>query len=290
MSKRAVPVDTNARSDLSEVIPESNQTLSASNEKSPASWAMLTADRAMSALVTGPDGLSETESAARLARYGANSLPRVRRRPWYFELTSNFVHLFAMLLWVGAALAWIAGLPQLTWAIVAVIVINGSFSYWQEYQAERAAEALEALLPRQVTVRRDGVERFVQASDMVLGDVLVLREGDAVPADARIISADQLCLDTSSLTGESRPVPRYVAPAEKADASPAALPNIVFAGTSVTGGRGEAVVFATGAATEFGRIANLTAAQRERPSPLEKVINKTPSSCFESQRCAAMRI
>ena len=274
VSKHTVPVDPISRSDLSEGILHANQTLSATNEKTPTDWAMLTADRAMSALVTGPDGLSETEAAARFARYGANSLPPVRRRPWYIELTSNFVHLFAMLLWVGAALAWIAGLPQLTWAIIAVIVINGSFSYWQEYQAERAAEALEALLPRQATVRRDGVEQLVQASDVTLGDVLVLREGDAVSADARIISADQLRLDTSSLTGESRPVPRYAAPAERADSATAALPNIVFAGTSVAGGRGEAVVFATGAATEFGRIAKLTEAQRERPSPLERELEQ----------------
>ncbi len=274
-----MPLDPNSGSHLSSAIAPggiapTDQTLSALDKRSPASWAMLTADRAMAALGTSRDGLSEAESAARLARYGVNSLPRVRRRPWYIDLTSNFVHLFAMLLWVGAALAWIAGLPQLTWAIIAVILINGSFSYWQEYQAERAAQALEALLPRDVTVRRDGCEQLVEASGVAPGDLLVLSEGAAVAADARIISAERLRLDTSSLTGESHPVPRYAAPAERADGSPASLPNIVFAGTSVSSGRGEAVVFATGAATEFGRIARLTQVQRERPSPLQRELEQ----------------
>lgn len=251
-----------------------DQTAPTLDNNSAAVWAMLTVDRAMSALATGPTGLSETESAARLARYGVNTMPRAPRPRWYIELTANFVHLFAVLLWVGAALAWIAGLPQLTWAIIAVILINGSFSYWQEYQAERAAEALEALLPREVRLRRDGRERLVKAANVAPGDLLILSEGEAVPADARIIAAERLRVDASALTGESRPIPRYAAPAQTTDGLPVSLPNIVFAGTSVASGRGEAVVFATGAATEFGRIATLTQAQRERPSPLQRELQR----------------
>jgi magnesium-transporting ATPase (P-type) len=161
-------------------------------------------------------------------------------------------------------------MPQLCWAIVVVILINGVFSYWQEYHAERAAEALQALLPRQVTVRRESDERLIAASDVVPGDLLLLTEGVAIPADARVIVSEGLRVDMSSLTGESRPVPRTAQNVEVAGRVSARLPNVVFAGTSVVSGRGEAVIFATGANTEFGRIAQLTQAQTEQPSPLQK--------------------
>ena len=174
----------------------------------PTHWASLPAADVLDALGTGPAGLDAVDAADRLARYGPNELPRPRRRAWYLELGANFVHLFAILLWTGAALAWVAGMPQLTWAIVVVILVNGVFSYWQEYQAERAAEALQALLPRQVTVRREGQEQLLPAAQVVPGDVLLLTEGEAVPADARLIVTERLRIDNSSLTGESRPVPR----------------------------------------------------------------------------------
>jgi magnesium-transporting ATPase (P-type) len=229
----------------------------------------------MAALGVGRDGLNMAEVAERLARYGHNSLPRLRRRPWYLEMAANSIHLFALLLWAGAGLAWVAGMPQLAWAIIAVILINGLFSFWQEYQAERAVEALEALLPRQVTVRRDGQPHLVLTSEIAPGDLLLLSEGEAIPADARLISAERLRLDDSALTGESRPIPRTVESIGVApDAGAAMLSNMVFAGTTVASGRGEAVVFATGANTEFGRIAQLTQAQDERPSPLQRELKR----------------
>lgn len=240
------------------------------DQASAAYWASLSSASVPESLQSRPTGLDESEVRTGLQRYGLNELPRPSRRPWFVQIGSNFVHLFALLLWVGAFLAWLAGMPQLTWAIVAVILINGLFSYWQEYQAERAAEALQALLPHQVTVRRESEERLVAATDVVPGDLLLLTEGAAIPADARVIVAERLRVDMSSLTGESRPVPRTAQSVEVAGHVSAALPNLVFAGTSVTSGRGEAVVFATGANTEFGRIAQLTQAQTDQPSPLQK--------------------
>jgi magnesium-transporting ATPase (P-type) len=241
----------------------------------PAYWAGLDPEAAIVALDASRAGLNRAEVAERLARYGHNTLPRLRRRPWYLELAANFIHLFALLLWAAAGLAWVAGMPQLAWAIVAVILINGLFSFWQEYQAERAAEALEALLPRQVTVKREGQAQLVPTSEIAPGDLLLLSEGEATPADARLISAAGVRLDVSSLTGESRPVPRTVESIDSAsDARAATLSNLVFAGTTVASGRGEAVVFATGANTEFGRIAQLTQSQDERPSPLQREIKR----------------
>jgi magnesium-transporting ATPase (P-type) len=166
-------------------------------------------------------------------------------------------------------------MPQLCWAIVIVILINGVFSYWQEYQAERAAEAMQALLPRQVTVKRENGEQLIAATEVVPGDILLLAEGAAIPADARLLVAERLRVDMSSLTGESKPVPRIADDAKvELPVSTAALPNLVFAGTSVVSGRGEAVVFATGANTEFGRIAKITQELTDQPSPLQKELSR----------------
>lgn len=118
------------------------------DDKTAAFYASSSCESVLAASKSPSGGLAPSEIRQRIIEYGANELPKSARRRWYVQLASNFVHLFALLLWVGAFLAWLAGMPQLCWAIVVVILINGTFSYWQEYQAERAAEALQALLPR----------------------------------------------------------------------------------------------------------------------------------------------
>ncbi len=121
-----------------------------------------------------PGGLaSETVSALR-ARYGPNSLPPERIRPWWLRLGAELTHFFALMLWAAAALAVAAGTPELGWAIVAVVVVNALFAFFQEARAERAASKLRDLLPARVTVRRDGSATTVEASDLVPGDVVVL--------------------------------------------------------------------------------------------------------------------
>ncbi len=237
-------------------------------------YSAMTVKEILTALGTDGIGLSEDEAARRLLLYGANKLPTIAQRAWYLTLAQNFTHLFALLLWAGAALSWLAGLPELSWAIVVVIIVNGIFSFWQEYKAERSAEALQALLPRQVIVRRNGKENLIAAEEVVFGDILILTEGEAVPADARIIFSERLRLDISSLTGESRPVPRSPLGVFKEQETLTSLPNLVFAGTTIAAGRGEAAVFATGTHTEFGRIAQLTQVQTEQPSPLQKELKR----------------
>lgn len=245
-----------------------------SYKKTPSTWAQLQAAEVLAALATSAFGLADEQVKLRQVQCGPNTLPRAVHRHWSRELLANFIHLFALLLWAGAGLAWVAGMPQLTWAIVAVILINGLFSFWQEYQAERAAEALAALLPHQVLVRRNGLERLLPADELVPGDILILAEGVAVAADARLLQAERLRVDNSSLTGESRPVPRTVEAIQTTESTTVAWPNLVFAGTTVTSGRGEAVVIATGAATEFGRLAALTNLQTERLGPLQMELQK----------------
>jgi magnesium-transporting ATPase (P-type) len=167
------------------------------------------------------------------------------------------VHFFAVMLWVAGLLAFVAGMPQLGTAIFLVIVVNGVFAFVQEHRAERAAERLQQLLPRRATVRRDGVEREIDADELVLGDVLVLAAGDRLSADAELVEARNLRVDTSTLTGES--VPEDLEP-----------PGRVQAGTFVVEGEGLAVVDAVGEHTRLAAISTLTAAGRRPPTPLAR--------------------
>lgn len=228
----------------------------------------------LSALRTSRDGLSPQEAAARLERYGANEIAEVKGRSLALRFLANFYHLFAMLLWVGAVLAFIGGLPELGYAIVAVIVINAVFSFWQEYRAEKATEALKELIPAKARVLRGGARTDLLARDVVPGDVLMLEEGDNVPADARLIEEYDLRVNQSTLNGESRPADRIASPVPAQPSSPTEVPNLVFAGTSVAYGRGRAVVFATAMNTEFGKIATLTQSVAEELSPIQKQMER----------------
>jgi potassium/sodium efflux P-type ATPase len=226
------------------------------------------------ALVTTPRGLSPAEAEERLLRHGRNSIRAVRRKPLYLKFLANFTHLMAILLWTGGAMAFIGRMPQLGWAIWAVIVINAVFSFCQEYRAEKAMEALRRLLPAQARVLRDGVECRIQADELVPGDVMLLGEGDLVSADGRLVEEAELRVDQSTLSGESHP-PRKTADAVLQEGlSRTEFSNLVFAGTSVAAGTGKAVVFATGMGTEFGKIAHLTMGMEEDLSPLQREINR----------------
>ena len=222
------------------------------------------------ALGTSPAGLSSAEATARLAEYGPNELPRPVRRPLALRFADQLTHFMALLLWIGGLLAFVSRTPELGWAIWAVILINGAFSFWQEYRAERALDELGRMLPPQVRVRRDGELRILPARELVPGDVIELEEGDRVPADARVTWSALLSVDISVLTGESTPQPRRADPLpEGTNGRPGEASNLVLGGTTVATGRARAVVYATGAATEFGRVAHLTATVERERSTLE---------------------
>jgi Ca2+-transporting ATPase len=227
----------------------------------------------IAALGSGPQGLSQAEAALRLERFGPNRLPPLRRRPIVLRLLDQMGHFMALLLWIAGGLAFASGTPQLGWAIWSVVLINGLFSFWQEFQAERALEALSRSLPRQVPVWRDGVLLRLAADQLVAGDRVALEEGDRIPADCRITLAHGLSVDLASLTGESLPVARQAEALPFAAAAPALAgserTNLLLAGTTVASGRAEAFVYATGAETEFGQVAHLTAGTRRSASTLE---------------------
>jgi calcium-translocating P-type ATPase len=226
-------------------------------------------------LDTGDTGLSDVEARKRLTRYGKNELKKIRKTPLYRRFLYNFTNTLALLMWVGAFLAFIARIPEIGWAIIAVIIINAIFSFWQEFKAEKALDALKHLIPSYVRVMRNGKETRILSSDVVPGDIVIVEEGDSVPADGRLIEAAGLRVDNSVFSGESRP--GY----KSAESFPGPgnlnwteIPNLIFAGTSVVSGSGKAVIIATGMSTEIGLIAYLTMSVKEELSPLQKEISR----------------
>ncbi|MFB8394397.1 cation-translocating P-type ATPase [Streptomyces yangpuensis] len=223
-------------------------------------------------LHTGPSGLSSREAARRLAVYGPNEVRPAAQTGVLRELLRQLAHPLALLLWAAAALAFIAGIDVLGWAIIAVVLVNAAFALVQERQAEKAVETLARYLPAQARVIRDGEPRHVPARDLVPGDLIVLEEGDRIAADARLTEGG-IEADLSMLTGESTPVERLAGPGLQA-VPVLQEPNLVFSGTSATEGQARAIVFATGDHTQLGRIAALSQRTRREPSPLEKQVKK----------------
>lgn len=225
-------------------------------------------------LQTGPDGLSQAEAVARLRRFGPNTISKIKRTSLWVKFLANFVHLMAILLWTAGCVALIARMPQLAISIWAVNLINGVFSFWQEFKAEKATEAMRRLLPTFATVVREGSAQRVAAEVLVPGDILLLTEGDRVCADARLLKADELRVDQSTLTGESLHIRKTHEAIPVVNLSRIEIPNLVFAGTIVVCGSGTAVITATGMRTEFGKIAGFTQSLGSELSPLQKEMQR----------------
>ncbi|MDD5383725.1 MAG: cation-transporting P-type ATPase [Gallionella sp.] len=228
-------------------------------------------------LHSGAHGLTQAEAAQRLARYGANQIEKITGQSFAGRLLKEFTHFFALILWLAAGLAFVAewkdpgqGMATLGYAVLGVILINGLFSFWQEYRAEKALAALRNLLPRHTTALRDGRAVQLPVVELVPGDVVLLAAGDDVPADCRLIEAFGVRVNTANLTGESKPMARTATAMQEEQAT--LRRDILHAGTSLISGEAKAMVYATGMHTEFGNIARLTQTAREPLSPLQKEI------------------
>jgi sodium/potassium-transporting ATPase subunit alpha len=234
----------------------------------------LSDSEALASLNSSPQGLSDTEAQRRRREYGPNRIESVRGESPWRRLARGFVHLFAVILWVAAALAffaeWVApgqGMAKVGGAIVVVIVVSAVFSFWQESRAEKTLAALRRLLPQYAEVMRDGKVARLSAEELVPGDVVLLEAGDHVSADCRLVEAFGVRVNNSVITGESLPQDREAGPCEAE--IPQHARNVVLAGTSVMSGRARAVVFATGMQTEFGKMAYLAQARGLTTSPLQ---------------------
>lgn len=200
-------------------------------------------------------GLSAEDVERSRIIHGPNSLPSSPTIPHWQRLLSQFVHFFAIMLWVAGVLAIFAGMPQLGIAIFIVIVLNGLFAFVQEYRADKAGERLRDLLPRRVTAIREGKRQNIDARELVPGDVVAVNAGDRISADMCLTEVDGFLIDTSALSGESVP------------ASPQ-LGETIFAGTFGVEGEAIGVVTATGHSTRLAQIQRLTSAGRRPPTPL----------------------
>ncbi len=223
-------------------------------------------------------GLTAAEATSRLVQHGANVLDRGPPAPAWRRLLAQFADPLVYLLLVAVtislatwALESAEGVPFESVTIASILLANAVLGFIQEARAQRAVAALQRMAAPTSRVLRDGLERDIASAEVVPGDVMLLAEGTAVGADARLVEIASLTVAEAALTGESVPVEKNVATLH-GDVALADRTNMVFAGTAVTRGRGRAVVTATGMATEMGRIAALLERTAEEPTPLQREI------------------
>jgi Ca2+-transporting ATPase len=214
-------------------------------------------------------GLSGTVARQRLTVAGPNRLPEAPSPSWPSRLLSQFGQLLILLLVAAAVVSLALGDWVDAIAIAAIVLLNGLLGFYQEYRAEQALRALEAMGARRASVLRDGHETTIEAEDVVPGDLLLLAAGDTVAADARLIEGPGLRADEALLTGESTPVDKRT-DAVSPQADLAERTSMVHQGTLIVAGRGKAVVTATGGKTEMGMIAASVSAQRRPATPLQQ--------------------
>ncbi|MGE0459373.1 MAG: cation-translocating P-type ATPase [Bauldia sp.] len=221
-------------------------------------------------------GLTSTEASRRLGQYGRNELDAVPPIPAWRRLLRQFSDVLVILLLVAVAISTVlwaverdTPLPYEAIAIFAIVVLNALMGFVQEARAERSLAALRSLTAARASVMRDGARQSVAAAELVPGDVILIEEGDAIPADARLLESVALQTAEAALTGESLPVAKDMAPVPDA-ASLGDRRDMVFSGTVATYGRGRAVVTATGMKTEMGRIAGLLETSQKQLTPLQK--------------------
>ncbi|MBO1925079.1 cation-transporting P-type ATPase [Thiomicrorhabdus sp. 6S3-12] len=234
-------------------------------------------ERVFAHLKSSPQGLNNGEIMRRLRDFGQNQIAQSKKKDYRIEYLKEYISFFPILLEVAGVLALVADYFQpgegndiLAYAVFAAVFINATFTFWQKFKADKAMEALLKLVRSEATVLRDGKTVNIDATQVVPGDILILSEGDKVAADAILFEANDLYLNLSVLNGESTPSLRKL---EAGDARRELdAKNMVFAGASITNGNGLAVVSATGEATEFGKIARMTAEVGKTETPIEKEI------------------
>ena len=215
------------------------------------------------------NGLSSEEAAKRLHLYGTNTLQSAYTQSWIKILLRQFRDVLIFILLIAAAISFAIGERGDAYTILAIVVLNAILGFVQEYKAEKALEALQKMLSPKCKVVRDGTITQIDAKYLVPGDIVVLESGDRVPADIRLIEAINLEVDESPLTGESTPVHKSTTPLPT-DTPLANRTNMLWMGTTVLNGYAKGVVVATGMATEFGKIAKLTATVERKPTPLQR--------------------
>jgi Ca2+-transporting ATPase len=225
-------------------------------------------------------GLTDGEARVRLGEHGKNELTADTPVPSWRKFLAQFQDVLVVLLLVATAISaalWLyerdSALPYEALTISAVVLLNALMGYIQESRAESALAALRQMAAAHAHVLRDGERRSVDATEVVPGDIILIEEGDTIPADARLIHTAALQTAEASLTGESLPVAKEAAPIS-GEMGLGDRDNMIFSGTAVTYGRGRAVVVATGMRTEMGRIAGMLRNVQDQPTPLQKELDR----------------
>ncbi|MGE0405186.1 MAG: HAD-IC family P-type ATPase, partial [Candidatus Korobacteraceae bacterium] len=239
-----------------------------------------TIEAVVSALRTHPEnGLTDAEAQSRLERYGRNELAAEKPVPEWKKFLRQFQNMLVILLMIATAISaglWLyereSPLPYEAFAILAVVLLNAIMGYTQESRAESAVTALRQMAAARARVIRNGEQRSIPSADVVPGDIILVEEGDTIPADARLIRSTALHTAEAALTGESLPSPKHTLPIS-GEAGLGDRHNMIFSGTAATYGRGLAVVVATGMQTEMGRIAGLLKEVPNESTPLQKQLD-----------------
>jgi Ca2+-transporting ATPase len=239
------------------------------------------ADEALRALATDARlGLSQAEARARRERYGRNELTAERPLPAWRKFLAQFQDALVILLLIATAISaalWLverdSALPYEAIAILAVVLLNALMGYIQQARAEQAVAALRQMSAAQAQVIRDGARQRIPAAEVVPGDIILIEEGDTIPADARLIQSTALQTAEAALTGESLPESKDTDPIMEA-VGVEDRHNMVFSGTAATYGRGKAVVTATGMQTQMGRIAGMLKEAQPETTPLQKELTR----------------
>ena len=233
-------------------------------------WHSMDVDAAVAALRADLQrGLAQEEAGNRLSQYGPNELMHEEKASPWALFFNQFKNILIVILIVATLLSAFVGEYVDAAIILVIIVFCAVLGFVQEYRAERALDALKSMLTPMITVLRGGTELEIASKDLVPGDVLVIEAGDRIPADARLVENHSIQCDEAPLTGESLPVTKELAPMRQ-DALVGDRKNMLFTGTTVTYGRGKAVVCATGMQTEFGKIAKEVASVQTEKTPLER--------------------
>ena len=241
----------------------------------------LTADEALAALgADGRTGLTGEQARERLDRFGRNELAAEKPVPRWRKLLDQFTDVLVILLIVAALISaglWLyerdSALPYEAMAIFAIVLLNALMGYVQQARAEEAVAALRQMSAARAHVVRDGARQDVPAAELVPGDIILVEEGDTVPADARLIQSTALQTGEAALTGESLPVTKDIAAIE-GEKGPGDRHNMIFSGTIATYGRGRAVVTATGMRTEMGHIAGMLKEAPDEATPLQRELDR----------------
>ena len=248
--------------------------LKPSANKSTQMWHALTIEDVGACLESTPHGLAGAEAARRFTQYGPNELQAAAPISLWAILAGQFKNVLIIILLIGTAISSFLGHGTEAVAIAVIVLLAVLLGFVQEYRAERAIDALSRMAAPTATVLRDGREGEIPASELVLGDVVLLHTGDRVPADLRLIEAVNLQCDEAALTGESIPVEKQTAPL--ADFNPALgdRSSMAYAGTIVTYGRGRGMAVSTGMQTEFGKVAKMLQTVEVGRTPLQRNLDK----------------